>query len=284
MITELNQIEFDKVKHLTDSCRNIEVRAVVSGLNPGRIYVDDATNITAALIWIQGHSGFQLIGDAKSIPFRNELHGWMRKHIEPELLHLHIQSVEIGVSDGDWEEVIEHMSGSRELAGDIQHVFIPSSVNGWINTISQPACSSAYTSQYENVRVLSIEEALLEEKTLNQLSFLKDKISHFWTTAEDFLKYGFGYIAVHNDDIASVCLSAFVADEMHAIDIETIEVYRKRNYGALVVHAYAEECKSRGVHPYWDCSPSNTGSIRLAKSIGLSLDFRYKVYWFDLIK
>ena len=75
MITELNQLEFDKVKHLTDSCRNIEVRAVVSGLNPGRIYVDDATNITAALIWIQGHSGFQLIGDAKSIPFQRA--AWM---------------------------------------------------------------------------------------------------------------------------------------------------------------------------------------------------------------
>ncbi|WP_337034063.1 GNAT family N-acetyltransferase [Paenibacillus illinoisensis] len=207
----------------------------------------------------------------------------MKKHIEPELLHLHMQSVEIGVSDEDWEGVIHHMSGSREVAGGIQHVFIPSSVKGWINTISQPACSSPYSSQYENVRVLSIEEALLEEKTLNQLSFLKDKISHFWTTAEDFLKYGFGYIAVHNDDIASVCLSAFVADEMHAIDIETIQVYRRRNYGALVVLAYAEECKSRGVHPYWHCSPSNTGSIRLAKSIGLSLDFNYKVYWYDLI-
>ena len=95
----------------------------------------------------------------------------MRKHIEPELLHLHIQSVEIGVSDGDWEEVIEHMSGSRELGGDFQHVFILSSVNGWINTISQPACSSPYSPQYDNVRVLSIEEALLEEKKLNQLSF-----------------------------------------------------------------------------------------------------------------
>lgn len=208
----------------------------------------------------------------------------MKKHIEPELLNLHMQSVEIGVTDGDWEGVIHHMSGSRDVDGDVQHVFLPSSVKGWINTLSQPACSSLYTSQYENVRVLSIDEALLEEKVLNQLSFLKDKISHFWTTVDDFLKYGFGYIAVHNDDIASVCLSAFVADEMHAIDIETIEVYRRRNYGALVVRAYAEECKSRGVHPYWDCSPSNTGSIRLAKSMGLSLDFNYKVYWYDLIK
>ncbi|WP_336780849.1 GNAT family N-acetyltransferase [Paenibacillus illinoisensis] len=284
MISELNQLDFDKVKHLTDSCRNIEVRAVMSGLNPGRIYVDDATNITAALIWIQGQSGFQLIGDAKSAPFRKELHGFMKKHIEPELLNLHMQSVEISVTDGHWEEVLQKMSGSRDVAGDIQHVFLSSSVKGWMNTISQTACSSLYTSQYEDVKVLSIEEALLKEKLLNQLSLLKDKISHFWITAEDFLKYGFGYIAVHNDDIASVCLSAFVADGMHAIDIETIEVYRRRNYGALVVLAYAEECKARGVHPYWDCSPSNTGSIRLAKGIGLSLDFNYKVYWYDLIK
>lgn len=50
MITEINKHDFHKVKHLTDSCQNIEVKAVASGLNPGRIYVDDAENITAALI------------------------------------------------------------------------------------------------------------------------------------------------------------------------------------------------------------------------------------------
>lgn len=39
---------------------------------------------------------------------------------------------------------------------------------------------------------------------------------------EDFLKYGFGYIVVYNDDIVSVCFLVFVVDEMYVIDIEMI--------------------------------------------------------------
>lgn len=76
---------------------------------------------------------------------------------------------------------------------------------------------------------------------------------------------------MHNDDIASVCLSAFIADETHAVDIETVEVYRRRNYGAMVAKSFVEECGRVGIHPYWDCSPDNAGSIRLAQGVGMSL-------------
>lgn len=40
MISELKKHEFYKVMHFTDFNSNIEVKAVASGLNPGRIYVD----------------------------------------------------------------------------------------------------------------------------------------------------------------------------------------------------------------------------------------------------
>ncbi|MFS0870300.1 hypothetical protein [Paenibacillus xylanilyticus] len=50
MITELNQLEFHKVKHLTDLCRNIEVRAVASGMNPGRIYVESGSYLKEDVI------------------------------------------------------------------------------------------------------------------------------------------------------------------------------------------------------------------------------------------
>lgn len=87
---------------------------------------------------------------------------------------------------------------------------------------------------------------------------------------------------MHNDDIASVCFSAFIADQTHAVDIETVEVYRRRNYGAMVAKAFVEECSRVGIHPYWDCSPDNAGSIHLAQGVGMSLDFNYRVYWYDL--
>ncbi|WP_405172080.1 GNAT family N-acetyltransferase [Paenibacillus sp. FSL H8-0280] len=277
MITEINKHEFHKVKHLTDSCQNIEVKAVASGLNPGRIYVDDEENITAALIWIHGQSGFQLIGNSRSEPFLNELKEYMRERIEPELLNLHMHAVEIGVVDESWEDILQHISGKREISSDIQHVF---KLN--LDPIGQQVPLDICASQDEEVRILRIDEVLLGEKRYNNSPFLKDKISHFWTTIDDFLQHGFGYIALHNDDIASVCLSAFIADQTHAVDIETVEVYRRRNYGAMVAKAFVEECGRVGIHPYWDCSPDNAGSIRLAQGVVMSLDFNYRVYWYDL--
>lgn len=110
MITELNVSEFHKIKHLTDDYRNIEVKAVASGMNPGRVYVDDAANPEAALIWVQGQSGYQLIGNAQSEVFRSELRMYIENHIYPELETLQISDVEIGVADHNWQEVLEHMS------------------------------------------------------------------------------------------------------------------------------------------------------------------------------
>lgn len=42
------------------------------------------------------------------------------------------------------------------------------------------------------------------------------------------------------------------------------------------------KCNDRGIRPYWDCSPDNIGSIRLAQGAGLSLDFNYQVYWYSI--
>lgn len=149
MITEINKHDFHKVKHLTDSCPNIEVKAVASGLNPGRIYVDDAENITAALIWIHGQSGFQLIGDSRSEPFLSELKEYMRERIEPELLNLHIHAVEIGVVDETWEDIFQHISGKREFSSDNQLVF---KLNPDPKSHQVPL--DIYASQDEEVRIL----------------------------------------------------------------------------------------------------------------------------------
>lgn len=51
---------------------------------------------------------------------------------------------------------------------------------------------------------------------------------------------------------------------------------------ALGAQAYMNECNDRGIRPYWDCSPDNIGSIRLAQGAGLSLDFNYQVYWYSI--
>ncbi|MCT1403717.1 hypothetical protein M4D81_32445 [Paenibacillus sp. p3-SID867] len=83
---------------------NVEVRAIVNGNNPGRVYVDDLTEPTASLVWIQGQKGFQIVGNVQSQSFLADLEGYMRQHIEPKLKKLNIHSVEIGAEMNIWAE------------------------------------------------------------------------------------------------------------------------------------------------------------------------------------
>ncbi|WP_438350707.1 GNAT family N-acetyltransferase [Paenibacillus sp. FA6] len=271
MITELNKQEFYKVRHITDQCNNIEVRAVINGINPGWVYVDHPTEITAALIWTRGQAGFQVVGDSQNKHFLNGLEAYMTNYIEPKLKKLNINWVEISGENESWAETIQAIFNKRNISNDIQHVF----------KLKGDMESSEF--QDENITIQRIDRELLKSRRFGNQSFLEDKISHFWDTIDDFAQHGFGYIASHNNDVVSLCISAFVADQTHAIDIETLEGYRRRNYGASVARAFVEECKLNGINPYWDCSPENTGSIRLAKSVGMSLCFNYKIFWYNLM-
>lgn len=282
MITELNSSEFYKIKHLTDDCRNIEAKAVASGVNPGRIYVDDADDIKAALLWIQGQSGYQLIGDAQSEAFRRELRLYMETYVRSEWAALQISAIEIGAADDPWEDVIQHMAGSSEINCDVQHVFMLNPMHSIAGSDGPKPAARMKLHADGETRVIRIDEALFKDSRLNHLSFVTDKINSFWTTVDAFLEHGLGCVVVHDEDIVSVCLSAFVEGSTHAVDIETLEGYRKQNYAALAAQAYMEQCNQAGIHPYWDCSPDNTGSIRLAQNIGLSLDFNYLVYWYTI--
>ncbi|GGH27123.1 GNAT family N-acetyltransferase [Paenibacillus segetis] len=269
MIAQFIKQDFYKIRHITDKCDNIEVRAVVSGINPGQVYVDHPTMPTAALIWIQGQAGFQVVGDPHSKSFLNDLEPYMRTYIEPNLIEQNISCVEIG-ADETWTETLQVTFKNRNLSNDIQHVF---KLNEDMET------NEIHT---DGVIIRKLDEDVLKSRRFENQSYLEGKISRFWDSIDDFLQHGFGYIAEQNNTVVSSCFSAFVADHTHAIDIETIEGYRKRNLGALVARAFVEECKREGIHPYWDCTPENTGSIRLAKSVGMSLDFNYRIFWYNM--
>ncbi|MGF7047837.1 GNAT superfamily N-acetyltransferase [Paenibacillus sp. DS2015] len=269
MITELNKQDFYKVMHMTEQCNNLEVRAVVSGINPGWVYVDHPIEVTAALIWICGQTGFHVIGNSKSINFINGLNTYMSNVIEPKLKKLNINFVEISVGNESWAEMIQTIFNKHNISNDIQHVF---KLTGDMESSE---------TQDDSVSIQRIDKELLQSRRFGNKKYLEDKISRFWETIDDFLEQGFGYIAMQNNEIVSSCFSAFVADETHALDIETLEGYRRKNYATLVARAFVEECKIKGIVPYWDCSPENTGSIRLAESVGMSLNFNYKIFWYD---
>ena len=52
------------------------------------------------------------------------------------------------------------------------------------------------------------------------------------------------------------------------IDIEVLEEHGKRGVAIALTSAFVKRCIECDLIPHWDCVESNTGSIRLAESIG----------------
>lgn len=270
MITELTKDDFYRIRHITDKSKNIEVKAVVSGVNPGEVYVDHPTEATAALIWIQGQTGFHIVGDSHSEAFRTGLYSYMTTHIEPKLKKRDTNGVEISVDNDSWAETIQAIFNKKDLSSAIQHVF----------ALRENTESSEW--EGEKGTILKLDRDLLKSRKFENQIYLEQKIQRFWDSIDDFAQYGFGYLAEHNNKVVSTCFSAFVADRTHAIDIETIEGYTRQNYGSAVARAFVEDCKQQGIQPYWDCSPDNAGSNRLAESVGMVLSFNYQIFWYTI--
>lgn len=273
MITELAPQAFHRVRHLIDDCRNVEGRAVISGMNPGKIYVDDGEHPTAALIWMEGQGDFQAVGNDRSEAFLRGLDVYMRTVLEPELLSRGIYGVEIIPANEGWSDLIRAVFDQRQLFHEIQHVYtlrditrVPELLSHGRATIVRLGEEALHPGRYENVE------------------FLKKQILQFWSSLDAFLTHGFGYVAEAGGVAASICYSSFVDGVVHAVGIETEPLYRRQGLGAGVASAFISECTARGLRPHWDCSPENIGSVRIAESAGLVLEEQYPIFWYNLAK
>lgn len=270
LITELERQDYYTIRHIADECRSVEVRAVVNGNNPGRVFVDHPTEPSALLVWMQGLEGFQIVGNEKSKSFESGLDGYMRNHIEPTLKKSGINSVEIGAETNSWDQTLQVIFNNRNMSSDIQCVF----------SLREGYKPIMY--QSNNGAIRRIDRDVVESGRLDNQLFLEKKLLQFWDSIDSYLQKGIGYFAEYNNKAISLCFSAFVADQKHAIDVETLKEYRRKKYGTAVAKAFIHECIQKNLKPYWDCTPENSGSIQLAKTIGLLHDADYNIYWYDI--
>ncbi|RYH23404.1 MAG: GNAT family N-acetyltransferase [Alcaligenaceae bacterium] len=99
-----------------------------------------------------------------------------------------------------------------------------------------------------------------------------------WKSPADFEKRGVGVCASTEDEVASLCYSVFVSHGSYAIDIVTVEKFKRLGLARAVASAFIVECVCRGFHPTWDCYESNFASMRLADALGFKPAREFFVY------
>ena len=96
--------------------------------------------------------------------------------------------------------------------------------------------------------------------------------SFSWTSPEQFLNNGFGYVAVDGGRVAAVAFSAAVSSDEVDIGVETASEYRRRGLASVLAERMCREIVSMDKRPVWAHAISNVGSMRTAERVGFTPD------------
>ncbi len=175
-------------------------------------------------------------------------------------------------TEDGWDAKIEAIYDHRALQRSTQRIYrIDGSRRRHRARTTPPSCT-----------LVRVRSRTLPTLTPAARSIVESKISTFWDSHLSFFRSGICYAALEDSNLASICISGFVADRTHVIDIETQQAFQRRGYAYVVGRAFVDECSRTGLAPHWDCMDDNIASIALAEKLGFALDRSYSLYSFSL--
>ncbi|MBU9720868.1 MULTISPECIES: GNAT family N-acetyltransferase [Bacillaceae] len=272
MISELKKSEFFKCEGLLNEQGHLEPKAIVKGINPGRIFVDDIDSPTSGMIWLGNNDGFFFIANERNEGFNAEINHFINTIISPEAKKVGLTWFEGIGNHSRWDETIQKLFKYRNLESWNQRVY----------SLEKKDYKGNLDLAVEEYNIVRITETLFNnsKNSINNIDFLQSKILEFWTTPERFFHDGIGYCAVYKNKIVSICISGFAVCNVHCIDIETLEEHQGKKLAQKVALTFVKHCYDNNLVPYWDCMESNKTSIAVAEKIGLKNAFNYKGYTF----
>jgi RimJ/RimL family protein N-acetyltransferase len=274
MIVELEKCDFHKCFGMLNEQGQVEAKAVVAGVNPGRIFVDHIESPTSGLIWLGNNDGFIFIGDERNERFNEGMNSFIDSVIAPDAGRAGINWFEGVGNHPKWEGVIERLFAHRNLGSWLQHVYIMPEEK--YNLEMEPILEQGYA-------VHKITEALYENKdnSIRNIDFLHATIDWSWSSSNHFFSNGIGYCIVYENEIVCICSSSFEFEHVQCIGIETVKAHQGKKLAQTVAHRFVKECIEKGWMPYWDCMDVNKPSSAVAERLGFARVFTYTGYEFS---
>lgn len=265
---ELTADQFYIVEPLLIDEGSVEVRAVIEGMNEGRVFVDQVHDPASAIVWLGNMDGIFVIGEERNPLFTTKIRECIDMVIGPAAIAAGVHEAEVLSYHPNWDLVLDDVFGDRTSEKWEQFIY------------RYPANSSKSIECPEGFRIVPVEKALMQASPFSR-SLIEEKIYTFWSSEEDFFENGLGVCMMKGPEVASICITGFRAGNVHAVDIETYKAFKKRGLGTIAANAFVKECLAHDGVPYWDCSADNVPSVRTAEKAGFLLQGIYRGIAFE---
>lgn len=272
MIKEISKSQFERVTPLLNTNQlNIEVKSIIKGTNPGRIFVDSVDQPKSAMIWSDGQKGFYFIGDENNIEFNKSLDDFIDSELKEKCIDLGLKRFEFSGETENWNPIFLEIFKHRELNISKQMIFRIEKKD-WKDYLKREN-----TTDY---KLYKIDKSLILNKKYRNTEFLVDEILRWWSSIEDFLEKSHGFCMIDHDTITNYSIGNFYFDKVMTIGIETLKKYRRKGLSQITSEAFIEECFKDNITIQWECMKENHPSYRLAKKMGFNKSSEYTLFSF----
>lgn len=272
MIYEITKDRFYSIQSLLDDkMDNIEIKAVIAGINPGWIFVDSIESPRTAMIWSKGIQGFYFAGDQNNPEFNTYICNFIDQEIEKRAIEENLNRFEFSGETEKWDTVLEEIFKDKSLHKSKQYIY----------KFKYDIWNSHKKGKLKNGFMLrEIDRELFSDPCISNLEFISSEIERWWNSAEDYLDNTFGYCIINENMIVNYCICNFVYKNVHTIGIETLEDFRRQGLSQITTEAFIEKCIKSYLEPYWECMESNHASRSLAEKLGFVRSHIYTLYSF----
>lgn len=226
--------------------------AVLDGLLAGRVWVDDESRPSAALV-IEDADGTVYAGGSLT-----------RAVLAETLAGVATKSGDLIFGFADANDPLRDLVPAEPYwtgeAIDFEDRQPPSEEAG---TLEGPADDGA--------RVIA-----LDPSTLPMTEWFDDTL-HAFGSVERWLELGVGRAVMIGDEMAAEAMAGPRCRGLMEMGVVTREQFRRRGYGTLVSRLTARACERRGDRVWWNANAGNAPSIAIARRLGFRSERRYEL-------
>jgi GNAT superfamily N-acetyltransferase len=239
-------------------------QAILSGILPGSILVDDLDDPRAALTWLKhrvylaGSPSIAFLESARRLLIENILPAASAAKRERYLLYFSPSSAEQA------KELLSGLTFTQEWRLELEMRALQVD---WRQLLP------------EKLLLQQIDADLLRSRGVIGKDSLIQALTAEHPSLQDALRHEFGYCLLRQRLIVARCLSEYAGNGRCEVGIVTHPEFRKQGLATIVACALVERAQFLGITRIgWHCWEKNRASSTLAQKIGFVLNLRYPVF------
>lgn len=266
---ELDRNHYDSVRPLVQALAayNVSVPALLDGINPGRVFVDNPA--TPRAVFMETVEGHHLAGDPASDVFITQINTYLRGNFYNDADTVTGGAIALCIDPPGWEQQLDALFHPRSPFALPRRHYLCTDLK--------------YTDWREQLpdgfAVRRLDDDLLDNPAVTIPDHILSWINNNWRSRENYSRHGFGFCCLHEDTVASWSIADCVSGSRCEIGIQTQAAYRRRGLAAITVAATVDHAFANGFTGVgWHCDEDNIGSWKTSEKVGFHIQGEYMHY------